>query len=172
MNCSKWNVCDNNSAFRYWFRVLQKIFLMVNNVHCYREQRFISTWGLKCCSRWTEELVLCLVKTSNKGTNALNCFYRNSLYWHIFPPHVNKRRRKKCIFLFIIKGYQTMNSVMSIRGLLFHQSFNLKLSIKKTCFYFLVQYTRKCINFTHVSDKPIKLCVIYWKWKKNIRNQS
>jgi hypothetical protein len=60
----------NNSAFRYWFRVLQKIFLMVNNVHCYREQRFISTWGLKCCSRWTEELVLCLVKTSNKGTNA------------------------------------------------------------------------------------------------------
>jgi hypothetical protein len=30
-------------------------------------------------------------------------------------------------------------------------------SIKKRV---LVQYTRKCINFTHVSHKPIKLCVI------------
>jgi hypothetical protein len=44
------------------------IFLMVNYVHCYREQHFISKWRLKCCSRWTEELVLCLVKTLNKGT--------------------------------------------------------------------------------------------------------
>jgi hypothetical protein len=35
----------DNSAFRYWLRVLQKIFLMGNYVHCYREQRFISTWG-------------------------------------------------------------------------------------------------------------------------------
>jgi hypothetical protein len=52
----------DNSAFRYWFRVLQKIFLMMNYVHCYREQRFISTWRLNCCSRWTEELVLCLIK--------------------------------------------------------------------------------------------------------------
>ena len=39
-------------------------------------------------------------------------------------------------------------------------------SIKKTCFYFLVQYTRKCINSTHLSNKPIQLCVIYSKWKK------
>jgi hypothetical protein len=38
-------------------------------VHCYRKQRFISTWRLKCCSRWTEELLLCLVKMLNKGTN-------------------------------------------------------------------------------------------------------
>jgi hypothetical protein len=38
---------------------------------------------------------------------------------------------------------------------------------KKTCFYFLVQYTRKCINSTHLSHKPIQLCVIYSKWKKN-----
>jgi hypothetical protein len=38
-------------------------------------------------------------------------------------------------------------------------------SINKTCFYFLVQYTRKCINFTHLSNKPIQLCVIYSKWK-------
>ena len=47
-------------------------------------------------------------------------------------------------------------------------------SIKKTtCFCFLVQYTRKCINFNHLSNKPIKLCGIYSKWKKiNIRNQS
>ena len=37
-------------------------------------------------------------------------------------------------------------------------------SIKKN--YVLVQYTRKCINFTHLSHKPIKLCVIYSKWKK------
>jgi uncharacterized membrane protein (DUF2068 family) len=44
--------------------VLQKIFLMGNYVHCYREQRFISTWGLKCCSRWTEGFVLCLVTIS------------------------------------------------------------------------------------------------------------
>jgi len=42
-----WN-CDgkdgygrDNSAFRYWFRVLQKIFLKVKYVHCYREQRLI-----------------------------------------------------------------------------------------------------------------------------------
>jgi hypothetical protein len=39
-------------------------------------------------------------------------------------------------------------------------------SITKTCFYFLVQYTRKCINSTHLSHKPIQLCVIYSKWKK------
>jgi hypothetical protein len=65
----------DNSAFRYWFRVLQKTSLMVNYVHCYREQRFISTWRLKCCSRWTEELVLCLVKTLNKGTNAFQWRY-------------------------------------------------------------------------------------------------
>ena len=46
-------------------------------------------------------------------------------------------------------------------------------SINKTCFYFLVQYTRKCINSTHLSNKPIQLCVIYSKWKKiYIRNQS
>ena len=38
-------------------------------------------------------------------------------------------------------------------------------SITKTCFYFLVQYTRKCINSTHLSHKPIQLCVIYSKWK-------
>jgi hypothetical protein len=37
-------------------------------------------------------------------------------------------------------------------------------SIKKTCFYFLVQYTRKCINSTHLSNIPIQLCVIYSKW--------
>jgi hypothetical protein len=60
----------DNSTFRYWFRVLQKIFLKVNYVHCYREQHFISTWRFQCCSRWTEELLLCLVKTLNKGTNA------------------------------------------------------------------------------------------------------
>jgi hypothetical protein len=41
-------------------------------------------------------------------------------------------------------------------------------SIIKTSFYFLVQYTRKCINFTHLSHKPIKLCGIYSRWKKNI----
>ena len=41
-----WN-CDgkdcygrDNSAFRYWFRVLQKIFLKVKYVHCYRETTF------------------------------------------------------------------------------------------------------------------------------------
>ena len=46
-------------------------------------------------------------------------------------------------------------------------------SITKTCFYLLVQYTRKCINFTYLSHKPITLCVIYSKWKTNIiRNQS
>ena len=78
-----WN-CDgkdcygrDNSAFRYWFRVLQKMFPMVNYVHCYWEQRFIFTWRLNCCSRWTEELLLCLVKTLNKGTNA---FYFNNLF--------------------------------------------------------------------------------------------
>ena len=60
----------DNSAFRYWFRVLQKIFLKVKYVHSYWEQRFIFTWRLKCCSRWTEELLLCLVKTLNTGTNA------------------------------------------------------------------------------------------------------
>ena len=75
----------DHSAFRYWFRVLQKIFLMVNYVHCYREQRFISTWRLKCCSRWIEELVLCLVDTLNKGTNCilmeiLVCFFESC--WH------------------------------------------------------------------------------------------
>ena len=32
-------------------------------------------------------------------------------------------------------------------------------SVKKN--YVLVQYTRKCIYFTHLSHKPIKLCVIY-----------
>jgi hypothetical protein len=75
-----WN-CDgkdcygrDNSAFRYWFHVLQKFFLKVNYVHCYREQRFIFAWRLKCCSRWTEEFLLCLVKTLIKGTNA---FYFN-----------------------------------------------------------------------------------------------
>ena len=69
-----WN-CDgkdcygkHNSAFRYWFRVFQKIFLKVKYIgDCYREQHLISTWRLKCCSRWTEELLLCLVKTLNKG---------------------------------------------------------------------------------------------------------
>ena len=71
-----WN-CDgkdcygkDNAAFRYWFCVLQKIFLKVKYVHCYREQSFISTWRLKCCSGWTEELLICLVKTLNKGTSA------------------------------------------------------------------------------------------------------
>ena len=45
--------------------------------------------------------------------------------------------------------------------------------LKKTCFSYSVQYTRKCINFTHLNNKPIKLCMIYSKWKKNIiRNQS
>ena len=45
--------------------------------------------------------------------------------------------------------------------------------LKKTCFYFSVQYTRKCINFTHLNHKPVKLCMIYSKWKINIiRNQS
>jgi hypothetical protein len=39
-------------------------------VHCYQEKRFISTWRLKYCSRWTEELLLCLVKTLNTGNNA------------------------------------------------------------------------------------------------------
>jgi hypothetical protein len=42
----------------------------------------------------------------------------------------------------------------------------LKIHKKKPCFYFLVQYTRKCINSTHLSHKPIQLCVIYSKWKK------
>jgi hypothetical protein len=56
--------------FSIWFRVLQKIFPKVKYVHCYWEQHFISTWRLNCCSRWTEELLLCLVKTLNKGTNA------------------------------------------------------------------------------------------------------
>ena len=65
-------VTVDNSAFRNWFRVLQKIFLKVKYVNCYREQRFISIWRLKCCSRWTEELLLCLVKTLNKGTNAFS----------------------------------------------------------------------------------------------------
>jgi hypothetical protein len=46
-------------------------------------------------------------------------------------------------------------------------------SMKKNVFYFLVQYTQKCINFNHLSHKPITLCVIYSKWKKiNMRNQS
>jgi hypothetical protein len=46
-------------------------------------------------------------------------------------------------------------------------------SIKKTtCFYFLVQYTRKCINFNHLSHKSITLCVIYSKWKKNKYEES
>ena len=38
----------------------------------------------------------------------------------------------------------------------------LRLSInwKSIITRVLVQYTRKCINFTHVSHKPIKLCVI------------
>jgi hypothetical protein len=49
----------------------------------------------------------------------------------------------------------------------------LKIHKKTSCFYFLVQYTRKCINLTHLSHKPIKLCVIYPKWKKTyIRNQT
>ena len=75
-----WN-CDgkdsygrDNSAFRYWFRLLQKIFLKVKYVHCYREQRFMFTWRLTCCSRWIEELLLCLVKTLNKGTFVLMHF--------------------------------------------------------------------------------------------------
>ena len=38
--------------------------------------------------------------------------------------------------------------------------------LKKTCFSFSVQYTWKCINFTHLNHKPIKLCMIYSKWKK------
>ena len=41
-------------------------------------------------------------------------------------------------------------------------------SITNTCFYFLVQYARTCINFNHLSHKPIKLCVIYKKWKEII----
>jgi hypothetical protein len=49
-------------------KVFQKIFLKVKYIgDCYREQHLISTWRLKCCSRWTEELLLCLVKTLNKG---------------------------------------------------------------------------------------------------------
>jgi hypothetical protein len=45
----------------------KKIFLKVKYVYCYREQCFIYTWRLKCCSWWTEELLLCLVKTLNKA---------------------------------------------------------------------------------------------------------
>ena len=49
----------------------------------------------------------------------------------------------------------------------------LEIHKKATCFYFLVQYTRKCINFNYLSHKQIKLCVIYSKWKNiYIRNQS
>jgi hypothetical protein len=47
-----------------------EVTLVVKYVHCYREQGFIFTWRLKCCSGWTEELLLCLLKTLNKGTNA------------------------------------------------------------------------------------------------------
>ena len=51
-------------------------------------------------------------------------------------------------------------------------SINWKSTKQKMCFNFLVQYTRKCINFTHLRHKPIKLCVIYSKWICFIRNQS
>ena len=45
-----------------------------------------------------------------------------------------------------------------------HMRSHVKVVHKKTtCLYFLVQYTQKCINFTHLSHKPIKLCVIYLK---------
>ena len=37
--------------------------------------------------------------------------------------------------------------------------------LNKTCFSFTVQYTWKCMNFTHLNHKPIKLCMIS-KWKK------
>jgi hypothetical protein len=37
---------------------------------------------------------------------------------------------------------------------------------KKTCFYFLVQYTRKCINSTHLSHKPTIMCDLLKMEKK------
>jgi len=48
------------------------------------------------------------------------------------------------------------------------QRCHVKVVHKKACFYFLVQYTRKYIIFTHLSHKPIKLCVNYSKRKKMI----
>ena len=82
-------------------------------------------------------------------------------------------------YLFILHSFY-LSSEIALTGLYFlciiyyiafavmlRLSINWK-SIHKTCFYFLVQYTPKCINFTHLSHKPIKLCVIYSKWKKII----
>jgi lipopolysaccharide assembly outer membrane protein LptD (OstA) len=37
----------------------------------------------------------------------------------------------------------------------------LEIHKKKTCFYFLVQYAQKCINFNQLSHKPIKWKQIY-----------
>jgi hypothetical protein len=80
-------------------------------------------------------------------------------------------------YLFILHSFY-LSSEIALTGLYFlciiyyiafavmlRLSINWK-SIKKTCFYFLVQYTRTCINVTHLSHKPITLCGIYSKWKK------
>jgi hypothetical protein len=42
--------------------------------------------------------------------------------------------------------------------------------LKKTCFSFSVQYTWKCINFTHLNHKPINIMYDLLKMKKNIIN--
>jgi hypothetical protein len=84
----------DNSAFRYWFRVLQNIFLKVKYVHCYRGQRFMLTRGLACCCRLTEKLLLCLVKTLHKATNALQ--WR---YWFASLNPAENRPMRPCLYI-------------------------------------------------------------------------
>jgi hypothetical protein len=51
-------------------------------VHCYREQRFIFAWRLKCCSRWTEELLLCWLKVLMHFILILICCFSVILMGH------------------------------------------------------------------------------------------
>jgi hypothetical protein len=97
--------------------------------------------------------------TYNSEKGGGSCLFGLSIYSHI---SLNEIQHFVTHFSWII-GYP--HSAGSFITCIEHR---YPVLLFKACFYFLDQYTRKCINFTHLSHKPIKLCVIYSKWKTKI----
>ena len=133
---------------------------------------------------WQLDMISTIKKSKNTFTLAI-------IIWFERPVLSYSKRQSRteqvcshmiCIFIFLIMSVQAPFHVLYIDliNVFLFRLYRISLHtqscwkfIKKTSFYFLVQNTRKCINFIHLSHKPIKLCVIYSNWKKiNIRNQS